>query len=618
MKTKNIILGLSLLLGSGVMAQQAVQAPEAAQGCFFTKKQYVPSPLPKFDELRGELPSPIFDEKPEWVQMYWKAWELGCKNFNEPKPGSGMVTQFIDAAFSESIYLWDTCFMTMFCNVAHPLVPGIGSLDNFYARQYADGEIGRETNRTTGAEFAAWVNNEHKPLFSRWGWTFNFEPIKSDPVIYVGRAEPQPPPNLTLDSLNHPIFSWAEMESYRFTGDKQRFRMVYDPLVHYYRALEKYLQQGNGLYITDWASMDNSPRNLYLKGGGCGVDISCEMVMFAQQLATMAGMLGKPEDAKAFTRDADRLKQLINRLMWDEQRNFYFDLTLKGERAPVKSVAAYWTLLARVASLAQANALVAELKNPATFARMHRVPTLAADEKYYDPAGGYWRGAVWAPTTTMVIRGLDDYGYDVLAREIALNHLDIMGRVFKETGTVWENYAPDSAAPGKVGSTPAVKDMVGWSGLGPILYLLEYAIGLKPNAPGNELTWNLRSNGRQGCERFRFAGHVVSLLAEADPLDAKRLCVTVKSDGAFKLRLVRDGRTQIVPIKETGQDAPMVSFLPRPDFCHLVPPPSPPYHVDCPFRPSLQIHHWGVRDPDPVVRDHVRAPDVHRYPAARG
>jgi hypothetical protein len=437
----------------------------------------------------------------------------------------------------------------MFCNVAHPLVPGIGSLDNFYARQYADGEIGREINRTTGVDFAQWVNREHKPLFSRWGWTFNFEPKQSDAVVYVGRAEPQPPPNLTLDSLNHPIFSWAEMESYRFTGDKQRFRLVYDPLVRYYRALEKYLQQGNGLYITDWASMDNSPRNLYLKGGGCGVDISCEMVMFARQLATMAEMLGKREDAKAFTRDADRLKQLVNSLMWDDQRKFYFDLTLKGERAPVRTVAAYWALLAGVASPAQASALVAELKNPATFARMHRVPTLAADEKFYDPAGGYWRGAVWAPTTTMVIRGLDHYGHDALAREIALNHLDIMGRVFKETGTIWENYAPDSAAPGK----PTGKDFVGWSGLGPILYLLEYAIGLKPNAPENELTWNLRSSARQGCERFRFAGHVVSLVAEADPLDAKRLRVTVKSDGAFKLRLVRDGQIQTVLVQAGKQ-----------------------------------------------------------------
>jgi glycogen debranching enzyme len=272
------------------------------------------------------------------------------------------------------------------------------------------------------------------------------------------------------------------------------------------------------------------------------------MALFARQLAVIAGRLNQREDAKVFSRDADRLKQLINRQMWDERRKFYFDLAQSGERAPVKTVAAYWALLAQVASQSQARALVAELQNPATFARLHRVPTLAADEKMYDPAGGYWRGAVWAPTTTMVIRGLENYGYDDLAREIALSDLDIMGRVFQQTGTIWENYAPDAAAPGK----PAKKDFVGWSGIGPILYLLEYGIGLKANAPENELTWDLRSAARQGCERFRFNGHVVSLVAEADPSDAKRLRVTVKSDGAFKLRLLRGGRSQTVHVK-TGE-----------------------------------------------------------------
>jgi len=68
--------------------------------------------------------------------MYWKSWELAFKNFHEPASGSGYVSQFIDAAFNENIFLWDTCFITMFCNCAHPLVPGIASLDNLYAKQH--------------------------------------------------------------------------------------------------------------------------------------------------------------------------------------------------------------------------------------------------------------------------------------------------------------------------------------------------------------------------------------------------------------------------------------------------------------------------------------------------
>jgi hypothetical protein len=230
--------------------------------------------------------------------------------------------------------------------------------------------------------------------------------------------------------------------------------------------------------------------------------------------------------------------------------HFEFDLTLEGNRAPVKTIAGFWTLLAGVASGAQADDLVKELKNPATFNRLHRVPTLAADQAGYDPAGGYWRGAVWAPTTTMVIRGLERYGRGALGREIALNHLAIMGEVFQKTGTVWENYAPDAPAPGR----PAKSDFVGWSGIGPILYLLEFAVGLKPDAASNTLVWEVASAKPLGVERFRFNGHVVSLKAEPAGGDRPSLKLSVGSDGPFKLVVRHGGREETYSVAE-GQNA---------------------------------------------------------------
>jgi len=97
--------------------------------------------VPKFEQLRTALPQPILESKPRWVAAYWKAWEFASRNFHEPSSGSGFPSRFIDAAFSDNIYFWDTAFMTMFCNVAAKLVPGIESLDNFYAKQHPDGEI---------------------------------------------------------------------------------------------------------------------------------------------------------------------------------------------------------------------------------------------------------------------------------------------------------------------------------------------------------------------------------------------------------------------------------------------------------------------------------------------
>ena len=132
-------------------------------------------------------------------------------------------------------------------------------------------------------------------------------------------------------------------------------------------------------------------------------------------------------------------------------------------------------------------------------------------------------------------RALERYGKNTLAREIA-EHLRKVGKVFRDTGTLWENDVPDAETPG----SPAKGDFVGWTGIVPILYLLEYGIGLKPDALHNRLTWELASDQRW-CERFRFNGHVVSLVAQPSPV-ATTLSVT--SDAGFSLRVVRTGKVR--------------------------------------------------------------------------
>ena len=560
METARHYLGLQMVI---LIVAMAAGQPEAlfcaetgaakdSAGIYFAKKAYEAKPLPKFAKLRSRLPSPIYDDNPVLVRLYWKAWELAFRNFHEPAPQSGFVSQFIDAAFNQNIFLWDSCFMTMFCNYAYPLVPGISTLDNFYAKQHQDGEICREIVRKTGIDFDPWANHEDMPLLSRWGWPAYNETIggaRSAPVIYEGRAVPSPNPKLTLDALNHPIFAWAELEHYRVTGDKDRLEEVWQPLAHYYAALQLYLRQGNGLYVTDWASMDNSPRNAYLKNGGTGIDISSEMVLFARQLSEIALILGKDAEARQYSTEAEQLGSVIKQAMWDEKQKFYFDLTLEGQRVPVMTVAAYWTLLAGAASPGQAADLVAQLKNPGTFGRPNLVPTLAANQAGYEPRGGYWRGSVWAPTVTMVIQGLEKYGYSDLAREIAINHLNLVAHVYEKTGTIWENYAPDYPQQGN----EAKSDFVGWSGIGPIAYFLEYAIGLRPDAAHNRLVWRIEPGRRRGCRHFRFNGHVVSLIAAPAKHGSKGETIHIQSDSPFELQAYFQGASKTFQVKAGKQ-----------------------------------------------------------------
>ncbi len=78
---------------------------QAERGKYFQKKAYVQASLPTFESTRPLLPAPVFDEDTLLAKLYWKAWELAFKNFHEPAPSSGFVSQFIDAAFNDNIFL---------------------------------------------------------------------------------------------------------------------------------------------------------------------------------------------------------------------------------------------------------------------------------------------------------------------------------------------------------------------------------------------------------------------------------------------------------------------------------------------------------------------------------
>src|SRR5207253_3110294 len=116
----------------------------------------------------------------------------------------------------------------------------------------------------------------------------------------------------------------------------------------------------------------------------------CQMVMLYNDMATMSDVLGSPERAKTFRARAADIGALINKWMWNEQDGLYYDVDDDGRQAKAKTAGCFWPMLAGVASKAQADRLVANLKDPNRFWRLIPFPTLAADQKSYDPKGGYW------------------------------------------------------------------------------------------------------------------------------------------------------------------------------------------------------------------------------------
>lgn len=518
------------------------------RGMYFSKKEYQDTPLYKYEEVKDKLPIPVVDKKPLWKESYDYSVKILFQNMHKPAPGSGFVSNFVDAAFNADIFLWDTVFMTFFCNLFHKYVPGICSLDNFYCKQFEDGEIPREMVRETGEDFPLWVNVYHKPLYSYFHNNYGFRRLKDlTNLTYEEMYKPdlgrkvEKVPYLTLDNLHHPLLQLGEMESYQRTGDVERLSMVFEPLRRQYEAMKYHLQHANGLYVTDWSSMDNSPRNKYL---GLAVDTTSEMVLFARLLGEILDILEangyEIEDSKALreqlAKDRERTVEAMNRYMWNEEDGFYYDVTFEGKQTGIKTIAGFAPMLAGASTKEQNERLVYWLKDKETFNRVHRIPVLAANEPGFDKDGGYWSGSVWAPTNAMVILGLEQNGYHELAREIGRNHMEVIAEVFGQTGTIWENYPADFVSSGNADNT----DFVGWSGIGSILYLLEYGVGLSGNIHG--VTWEIDPELAEqplGCRNYWFSGKQADFLAKKED---GGLRIQVETKDSFPMKLFYQGK----------------------------------------------------------------------------
>ena len=280
--------------------------------------------------------------------------------------------------------------------------------------------------------------------------------------------------------------------------------------------------------------MDNQPRlptgtpyadPEHYHGRMTWVDATLQQILSARLLAEMGRTLGAEADGADMREEVVRLGRFVNDRLWSDADRFYCDRLDNGALNHVKSVGGYWALLAGVVPAARLAPFVAHLEDVRAFKRPHRVPSLSADHPGYDARGGYWKGAVWAPTTYMVLRGLTEVGRDALAHEIGRNHMDNVVTVFEKTGTVHENYAPESAAPG----TPSKPDFVGWTGLPPIAVLLEYVFGLRPDAAARRLLWDVRLTEAHGVRRYPLGNDVsidLSCAARRAPADPPRVEAT--------------------------------------------------------------------------------------------
>lgn len=508
---------------------------------------------PQRMDWRAQLPRPIFDEKPELVEFYDKAWEIAHTHVDN-LPGIPVPRYMDEGHRSDWIWIWDTCFMAHFCKYGPQEFPGIDSLGNFYGILMPDHAI--TLPKVRGNRWSCGPKGVSEPWEGRM----------LDFKVHIPE--------------NPPLFAWTEYRHALQTGDKSRLEMVYAGKRYLQRWFEKFenfdpsapaihgatgpahLQRvgDKGYLWTGGASgMDNTPRGR--KGerdlgpnapADCPnnpdllwVDAYAQQALAALSISRIAELLGDGAGVAEWRAKYEAKKSKINELYWDETDGFYYDILVSDlSKCKVPTMASYWTLLAEVPNQRQRAKMIEKLTDTKWFGGEVPTPSLARKDADFWPTGGYWRGGVWMPTTYMAVKALDGCGEMALARDIARKVVFDMYETYRqvEPHTIWECYSPTEAKP----STYAKKagyvrpDFCGWSALGPISLFIEDVIGIKEaNAFANRLVCDFDKipKGRVGIKNYRFGKVQCSIVVTKDKIE-------VESNEGFVL--CADGRSHVV------------------------------------------------------------------------
>lgn len=291
--------------------------------------------------------------------------------------------------------MWDSSFIVMFGKYANHIFNFQKTLDNFYSHQHVDGFISRLLCET-----------EEGARFSR-----------DDPA-----------------STGPNVMPWAEWEYFCTTKDLERLNAVFTPLLAYHKWLQLNRTWQNGGY---WScglacGMDNQPRmdseynEMVSHGFMTWIDTCAQQYLSADILIKMAEVLGKQDQVDWLKEEKQMLYDLINQKMWDDKTAFYYDAKRDGSLTGVKTIGAYWALLAGLVPSERQKDFILHLTNEKEFNIKCPLPTLSADHPQFDSLGGYWKGGVWSPTNHMALKGLEKYGYNDLAHQIAKNTLSAL------------------------------------------------------------------------------------------------------------------------------------------------------------------------------------------------
>lgn len=256
-----------------------------------------------------------------------------------------------------------------------------------------------------------------------------------------------------------PWYSWINYEIFRITDDRQFLTEMYQSGKRFYTFFVNQRDKDNdGLCEWNGHAVLESVRDALVAvwdevgwpSNFEGIDINSMLVMEAKSLEAMAMELGFADEAANWHKDWTTRADLINSTLWDRETGFYYNVnrtdhtfTFKNHNdLKRKEIVGFLPLWAGIVPESRLDSLLSHLYNPGEFWREYGIPTLSADDSYYNDKG-YWNGPVWVQWNYLIVRGLLNYGHGDKAKELVDRVARNMIGQLKRDHNLWEFYSPD-------------------------------------------------------------------------------------------------------------------------------------------------------------------------------
>ncbi|MGH7157028.1 MAG: trehalase family glycosidase [Candidatus Saccharimonadales bacterium] len=172
------------------------------------------------------------------------------------------------------------------------------------------------------------------------------------------------------------------------------------------------------------------------------IDLNSLLYKYERDFAYAERLLGDEEAAQQWDDAARQRRISINKLMWSELKDLYYDYNyVKERRGGVDSLASYYPLWAGMVDEHQAAKLVHSLKKFEQKGGLSTTDNLQVSNLVPGAMPTQWAYPNgWAPLHFLVVRGLRRYGYEEDARRIAMKWLRTNHDWFNKHGVFLEKY----------------------------------------------------------------------------------------------------------------------------------------------------------------------------------